>query len=844
MGIVMVYLLFVLNIAAVFCAVGLIQQKVYILRLCAVTWVTFFAEYIVCSGLAFWMDLFEINGVLGVLCAVNLVICGLLMIKKKSHFAVDFAYKKYAALLVIAVCGLPFIFSKFEFFGMGQDEGIYQTQAISLIYGYTDVQQDFEEYDTLDSDEEKSYFSEKLESELVGLYRYDTSLPLASGEQQKSDVSAIYHGIPTFAAILALWGKLFGIDHMSDVQTLFYLCALIFAWSIFETMGCKKTVCAVCTGLLAFSPLIIWVSKSALTEIGLTCFAAAFIWGLVQENKKTVIWSAVPVAAFSFYHITIYTMIPVILLVYGLYFVYTGKKSYMAAAFISLTAFLTGIWMTASIAGTYAFVYNFQPLYNLLPFVNSGNIMYTISIVCAFAYACMLVLYFVPSVSKWIKRILRWVKTPAFYICVVVIIICQVKIVIENRELFQGMKNASLHTTLVGYVICVGIIVPAMAAVLSLFWIRRFWSSIRNGIILVLFLYCIGLYSCMMHPYVQYYYYYGRYLAPYLLVVLLFSAVMLNQLDVRIAAAGGIASLAVLLPASALWLDQKDDSRMTWDTLAEAAQIMDEGDIAVIEPEDMKYYYLTLRAISGVRAYPAEEDYEAQMQRLAEKTSGNVYYIRNGQSVENDRLEIVYTSQYTASEDNNIYDMSFLPFPDGLTVTKVTVTCKKLNKPKTDYDFIGSRDDIVVSGVELSEGTFSWTSDTQVELLCELEKKDYEMHIVLGGEIPLEALHIDSYPVGVYMNDNYVGEVAIDTDNDKRGDYKLRISKDDIVQGSNRLRLEMDLWSPRDYGAEDERKLGIPLQRIEFKELSDELSDRDEEEEVKDETDYSNSVLQ
>ena len=109
-----------------------------------------------------------------------------------------------------------------EYFGMGQDQGVYQTHAIALINGYNDLQLDFKEYDTLEPQEEKDCFKKMLQTQLIGLYNYDPELPFASQEAEKSDVSAVFHGVPTFASVLALWGSMFGISHMAGIQTLFF----------------------------------------------------------------------------------------------------------------------------------------------------------------------------------------------------------------------------------------------------------------------------------------------------------------------------------------------------------------------------------------------------------------------------------------------------------------------------------------------------------------------------------------------------------------------------------------------------------------------------------------------
>ena len=146
-------------------------------------------------------------------------------------------------------------------------------------------------------------------------------------QKEVSEVSGVFHGVATFPAILALWGEMFGISHMSDIQTIFWAGSIFLCFFILQQLKIKKWLMISITALFAFSPLILWVSKSALTEMMLTAMITLFIYFILKKERKYILCSIIPLAAFCFFHITIYTVIPCFLLLYfGMYFCTCDKK--------------------------------------------------------------------------------------------------------------------------------------------------------------------------------------------------------------------------------------------------------------------------------------------------------------------------------------------------------------------------------------------------------------------------------------------------------------------------------------------------------------------------------------
>jgi len=640
-----------------------ILKKENIVKLCVLTALIYFSLYIIFSGLCFWADVFSINRTLTVVFLVTVVINVFFVVFKHTVVEMMWDIKQYLIPVLIIVCALPFVLTKYEYFGMGQDEGVYQTQAISFIYGYTDIQQDFKEYALLDSEMAKADYATAMKDDLIGLYNYDTSLPFSSGQQEISDVSAVFHGIPTFPALLALSGKLLGISHMSSIQTLFYICSVFLVFFILDDLKVKKALKIVGTLLFAISPLILWVSKSALTEIELVCLILGFIYFIMTMKKEHIYLSLIPVTAFCFFHITIYTMIPMILMLYMGLYVYQKDIRYLVAAVLANTAFIAGITVTMMIAGTYSFTYNLLPIYQLLPGVSQVNVAWVLWMASGIVYALCMVLFLIKKYFNKLIEFCNRFKVVAIRICLIVGVLFQGYIIMTRREVYQGGINTFKHLSLTGYGLVVGILLPAVGGILAVLFTKKIFEGTKKSIIAVLFIYCIIIYSCVMRKDIAYYYYYGRYLAPYVSVVILFSAVTLDRLSKWAVYAMGLISLVILAPYEKMLLVNKDDTRVTWEALEKVAEHVEANSCVVIPKEDMKFYFLALRAMRGAEVFPYTETI------LEEINSKNIGYYMVFSSRPSDKVgDTVFETTFQLSEDNNLYDGKWIPFP--LDVTK------------------------------------------------------------------------------------------------------------------------------------------------------------------------------
>ncbi|MDE5737908.1 MAG: hypothetical protein K2H93_06040, partial [Oscillospiraceae bacterium] len=280
----------ILTIASVVLCLGIgriLFQKKNIFEMIVIGISFFFCSYILGTMLLFVLDEYSLFKGICITAGFDLLIFLLAYLKyQPKRLEINWNIKKFMIPVLISVIGLCFVGNKNELFGMGQDEGVYQCVAINFMNGYDDRQQDFIEYDLLDSEESKKNFQTAVHNKLVGYDIPSKNYPDTVYDREISPVSGIYHGIPTYAAMLALWGNLFGMAHMAEIQNIFYLLAIFLLYFVCQNLNLKSCSAITACSLLALSPIVIWVAKSTLTEMFLAVLILLFLYFLTDSQKS------------------------------------------------------------------------------------------------------------------------------------------------------------------------------------------------------------------------------------------------------------------------------------------------------------------------------------------------------------------------------------------------------------------------------------------------------------------------------------------------------------------------------------------------------------------------------
>ncbi len=581
----------------------------------------YFFSHVFFSGLLFWVDQYSIKRTV-FLCMLSWVFCATVAILKQKKPEINWNIKRFMLPIIVSLIVLPLVIHTFEFYGFGQDEGVYQTQAICFIHGITERQFDFDEYYQLETEEERSKFDTLVsENYLIGFYRvYDEEGEYnftQSEEQAVSERSGVFHGIPVFSALLALWGLLFGIEHMMGINTVFFVCSIFMLAIICDKFGFKKIGKTAALLVYSFSPLVIWISKSALTEIGLTLIWLTFILLILEKKNKEIMASAVCIWIYAFYHVSVYAFMPLYVLLYlGLY-LYYHNKTYIKSMLIAIAGYVCGYWMMQVVGSEYT-TGNYRKIYFGL--INEKNAPYIIMTICVIfiLLGIFLLKSNVQFKFNWQKKKIAWG---------IRIFISGAFILLVYRIVKLGLNyHQFANITLIGFAICLGMVIPILVYI-DILWHTEKWILNRNtGIILSLFLYCIILYSVFFMPVISYYYYYARYLVMYLPLLAAMGGIILDRCKIWKSVLAICINVLIVLPFDNCLLQQKDDTRVEWNTFNCLSNILQVGDKVVLDDELFPYYYFPLKAISGVEIYPLFDNYEDEFKHLSEGET-TVYYL-------------------------------------------------------------------------------------------------------------------------------------------------------------------------------------------------------------------------
>ena len=279
-------------LAAIGCT-GLYDRKGSFLKPFVCGTVFYFFCYILWSMVLFTADQFTLfRAVLGTAIFLTVLLVGACIVLRKRHGTLlrllhwEESIHTVWIPLVVVILALPLVLTKNELFGMGQDQGVYQVVAINLMNGLTDRQQDFAEYYTLSSTDQTE-FADAIKHYLVGYDMAPENYPDTVYDRTVSPVSGIYHGIPTYPAMLALFGKLFGVSHMVQLETVIWVCMIFLVSFVCRQMQWKRLTeflaCTVC----AVSPIVIWVAKSSLTELFLAVILLRLSYSLPHQIVLT-----------------------------------------------------------------------------------------------------------------------------------------------------------------------------------------------------------------------------------------------------------------------------------------------------------------------------------------------------------------------------------------------------------------------------------------------------------------------------------------------------------------------------------------------------------------------------
>lgn len=791
----------------------------------------FLTVYAVVSGLFFLADQFSFIHVLGamfLLLAPFTIYCAV-RLGKISGWIRPCPYRRFLFLSALILATFFLSCSKFELFDTGQDQGLYQAEAIELYMGNFEVEHDFEEYQILEKEEDRKAYLAMLDDGLPGYYllsNENTSVNRARQEKRISDVSGMYHGVQTFPALLALGGKLFGFTHMTQMQTVFLLCSVLLLYFALGNLRIPVKGRLLSMGVFLLSPLVLWVSKSSLTEMLLTMFMSAYLFLLTETDTRAGrILTAVPLVGFAFVHVSFLLLYPVFIGINVLLYVKKRCREYLLDNMIVSAGLCLGYFMMSRIAPQYFFdncarlyIGNIITADNFLRWIYAGALL-----VCIFS-AVLARFRKIGTIDSAVTSLCRFL--PAVVLALLEIAFCFIIIAGYFREpddrwftiyYGQGFRGAFTHSSLYAFAMATGFAVFAGLLVMAIVRYRLFLTDIVELCVFVLFIYCILFQSAFIRREVFYYYYYSRYLVFYIPVVSATAAVVLKRLEKLkkfkkiIVWTVFLCSFGSMLRFDFPLLISMDDTCVEWENLMDLKEMIGEDSAVILGNGAVGLLGVQVRALTGAAIFPVFEDPSDELLLLQDHYS-RIYYIPDGpgqlaQGFDLDDFEVGYRDTYFRWESprqGGMFPLVFYKTRQELVLYKL-VFINRL-EPASMVEV----PDGILEGYYDLEGNMIWTSKDSSVLLSDdgIKTEGLEIEFVIPDQIVSRE---QEKCIDIMVNGKKVSEVSTET----AGYKEVFVAPEDLPDGDGGCRVELhspDSFVPAEIGMnEDTRELALQV---------------------------------
>ncbi len=658
--------------------------------------VAFLMCYAIVSSVYLMFNKFTIIIALVTVIVIELIIVFVMMFVLKRRITYSFDYRKSIYPLIIFLIIIPFLINKNGYLGVAQDAGVYQTRAVAMVNGYFDNYFTFDEYNDLTTDVEKQVYLKDIDETLTGFYRTTQDSAFKSA-YQVNETTGILHGIHAYSAILALVGTIFGMSNMMYTGALFMFCVLHILYTILKNLNVRTSFRILGVVIMAFSPPVLWLFKTTLSETFLILIITEYVYFLTDRKNSEYMWlSIIPVITYAFFHVSIYVLMPVFVLIYYMLYVMTRKPIYILSDIAILIGYYAGFRCMLNVSSGYTHG-NYKNLY-ILKFINNNNLVTVITIVTVAAILLSVVLYVVVRlVDKHETQVTKHCDNKISKKAGKIIGIIMRFVIVAGFVLiyFAVRKYGSFeYSSAYAYLMSTGVfLLPAVFVILFIY--PRIVTTKKDMLVItMLFLYEFFLYSIMFIPYIAFYYYYARYIIIHIPVILIVGIYLLNSifkirlLDIK-SVRYVMVSIAILFvgivykPYDVVIAKQQDQTSVSWEIIQDLSNTFKKDDAVVMSQEWSLTLKVPLKLITGADLYPVVEGDDMQQIERLRATHDNVYLMTEKnevlvQALYQSQLTNIYTAsnevKYAEIREGNITDRGkYIPF-----VTKVDKNSRPL----------------------------------------------------------------------------------------------------------------------------------------------------------------------
>lgn len=662
----MIVALTLLSILCILYIIHIFFEKADIIKSMVLSVSVFSFLFVIISGLYFTFDAFSFYAVLLTILVPAVCISGRDILRKRK-FSMKFAVAQSSEIrmqlgLIILTFALTFV--KFELFCNGQDQGLYQAEAMELYMGNYEVEHDFPEYNILTSYQDREAYYKMLTQTLVGYYPLSAS-PIAVFDESEriSDVSGMYHGVQTFPAVLALGAKLFGLRNMVQVQTFFLICSVLLLYYVLCELGIRMGYRFLSLLIFILSPLVIWISKSSFTEMFLIMSLCFYLLLLVESDtapKRLLL--VLPLLAFTFVHMSFLQLYPAFIVIGLLLYIHSGHKEYLWGNIVVSVGLAVSYLMMDRIAPQY--FYNNASRLFFQNIITVDNFLIWIYAGAAVVSLLSLLLLRVKNISGNYDKVIAVIRLlPGISLIILGFIVRNIILVgymsapgeFGRIDLTQyngtGFLPAMGHSSLYAFALATGMaVIPFIIIML----IVKFHLFLKNPVklsISFLFVYFILVQSAFFNKQVYYYYYYSRYLVVYIPVICIMFAILFESLKksrIKWFIIG--VSVCVMAGFDIPLLMNKDLTMLEWDCLLDMQEVVEADSAIIMDEEQALLMGPQLRTLSESALFPVMDDFEKEVSLLAHHYD-NVYFLTDDfvipeKKIILDDFGVVYRNQY------------------------------------------------------------------------------------------------------------------------------------------------------------------------------------------------------
>ncbi len=753
-----------------------------------------------------------------IISALTMVVA--LLIKKGNKFVCDTSIKNALIPIIVCVFLVPFVSVKNGYYGMGQDEGGYQTQAFFFMNGDTKAVHDFPVYYEL-SEEDKEEFEIRIDN-TNGMDSLDEGYKDPRYSENTSPSERYIHGIPSFSALMATWGSIFGADQIQGVQTLIYVLLIFLTYFVTVRMGFSKVYSTLACFAVGFSPAVIWVMKSALTEGFMGLLIIFFLWLLVNDNKWTNILSIVPVAVYAMYHVSFFTIVPVFIGVYAFRYIVTAERKYIGLMF-SMPALQVMSFFTMCLIQPIYTRNNYMRIFVINRGGHSVEDLDGQVILVALIYMLVISLFTIFS-GKLLRREdrLETLRNSRIFLWVLRLMVllpiakAAYNVIAARPSGVKEICMAILKTSFYHYAIAGGIILFIAAVVLILVKPGEMIRDNNSASLSIMFFYLVLVYSSFLNTTVYPLMYFARYIVPFIGIAVIFVMYVLGlkkQIKSYITIPVFALCMCIFVPTNVSLISSRDDTKMPWEVLNSITELIDDNDAVIVAENTRLVTWMGIEARTDADVYPQYKDLLLEASEIWDGHD-EIYIVKRYPMYETDSgFELVYMNTYDYQDECAWDPNVFTLYPTNFSSREETIYVYRMDRvDHREYPLPEFYDNY--EGLTGYEDGYSWTSETLI-LNCHLEDRDYNMSVDLMPGIPFGAAPDGKIDVDVYINDELIDTVTLAPGINEEG-FTLFIDDELFDEGANAVRFEMEPWDASIVNASDTRQLGFALRNITF----------------------------